>query len=149
MPADLNKVVVSRLDPLPPFPPTFSFLLFLLPPLFFFSYFSSSSFQALELHRQSIAQALKHHSHQIHVSYEAARRENLRDVWIQKGRKADTLLITVTATSTLFLDHFSHLSGYIPPHTCCVLWVLWSFPFCCCCCSLRRRRSTHWRLLGG
>eukprot|EP00041_Stephanoeca_diplocostata_P024432 m.618826 g.618826 ORF g.618826 m.618826 type:complete len:231 (+) comp22529_c2_seq16:448-1140(+) len=47
-------------------------------------------------HMQQLAQALRHHSHQIKVAYEAARRENLRDVWIQKSRKADTLLITAT-----------------------------------------------------
>jgi len=54
-------------------------------------------------HVQNLVQQLRHHTQQMKISVEAARRENLRDVWIQKNRKADTLLITTTLMFSAFI----------------------------------------------
>ena len=51
---------------------------------------------ALRLHVEQLQQELMHHSQQMTHATETARRENLRDVWSQKTRKAETLLITNT-----------------------------------------------------
>jgi hypothetical protein len=51
---------------------------------------------SLELHLQQLQQELRHHRQAMRIDVEAARRENLRDVWSQKSRKADTLVITTT-----------------------------------------------------
>ena len=56
-------------------PPLFSFPFPFCLGCWFLGFLLGVGSQALELHRQSIAQQLKHHSHQINVSYEAARRE--------------------------------------------------------------------------
>jgi hypothetical protein len=37
-----------------------------------------------ELHKQQLGFSLRTHTHQIQVAHESARRENVRDVWIQK-----------------------------------------------------------------
>lgn len=47
-----------------------------------------------QYHLEGLVQNLRHHTREVAIAIEAARRENLRDVWIQKGRKGDTLLIT-------------------------------------------------------
>eukprot|EP00050_Salpingoeca_kvevrii_P019105 m.82539 g.82539 ORF g.82539 m.82539 type:complete len:499 (+) comp8266_c0_seq2:259-1755(+) len=58
---------------------------------------------ALKLHIENLWQQLRHHTQQVKISIESARRENLRDVWIQKNRKADTLLITTTLMFASFV----------------------------------------------
>jgi len=59
-------------------------------------HFESARKLSEELHSQQLGFALRTHTHQIQVAHESARRENVRDVWIQKGRKVDTMLITTT-----------------------------------------------------
>mmetsp|Transcript_36466 Transcript_36466/g.91412 ORF Transcript_36466/g.91412 Transcript_36466/m.91412 type:complete len:470 (-) Transcript_36466:67-1476(-) len=57
---------------------------------------------ARQMHLQSLRQELMHHLQQIHLDTETARRENVRDVWAQKSRKADTLMITITLMIAAF-----------------------------------------------
>ena len=45
------------------------------------------------LHRDALSKQLSQHLEDIQLTIEAARRENLRDVWAQKSRRAETLLI--------------------------------------------------------
>eukprot|EP01079_Euglenida_sp_SAG-EU17-18_P003414 gene3414-3891_t len=63
--------------------------------------------QASTIHKQAKELAETHHTEQLKVGQynhgealwftkEAARRENLRDMWSQKSRKADTLMVTTT-----------------------------------------------------
>eukprot|EP00163_Fabomonas_tropica_P002316 TRINITY_DN1174_c1_g1_i1.p1 TRINITY_DN1174_c1_g1~~TRINITY_DN1174_c1_g1_i1.p1 ORF type:complete len:182 (+),score=28.99 TRINITY_DN1174_c1_g1_i1:34-579(+) len=48
------------------------------------------------LHLEALQQELAHHLQQMAHDTETARRENLRDVWSQRNRKAETLMITNT-----------------------------------------------------
>ena len=45
------------------------------------------------LHKDALAKTLQQHLEDIQLTIEAARRENLRDVWAQKSRRAETTLI--------------------------------------------------------
>jgi hypothetical protein len=51
---------------------------------------------SLRLHIEQLEQELLHHKQQMDHAHETAMRENMRDVWEQKARKAETLLITNT-----------------------------------------------------
>lgn len=51
---------------------------------------------SLRLHIEQLEQELLHHKQQMDHAHETAMRENMRDVWEQKARKSETLLITNT-----------------------------------------------------
>jgi hypothetical protein len=51
---------------------------------------------SLRLHIEQLEQELQHHKQQMAHAHETAMRENMRDVWEQKARKSETLLITNT-----------------------------------------------------
>lgn len=55
---------------------------------------------------------LEHHLEDIRLTIEAARRENLRDVWAQKSRRAETLLIM---SSLMIGGFFSLVVEGLPP----------------------------------
>lgn len=70
---------------------------------------------ALRLHIEQLQQELMHHTQQMTHATETARRENMRDVWEQKARKAETLLITNTL---MFGSFFAVLvEGQLAPGT--------------------------------
>eukprot|EP00050_Salpingoeca_kvevrii_P000118 m.142078 g.142078 ORF g.142078 m.142078 type:complete len:526 (-) comp10034_c0_seq1:433-2010(-) len=58
---------------------------------------------SLHLHAESIANQILHHIQGIEIAIETERREHLRDIWSQKSRKADTLMITVTLMFASFI----------------------------------------------
>eukprot|EP00039_Didymoeca_costata_P010851 m.147336 g.147336 ORF g.147336 m.147336 type:complete len:438 (-) comp14984_c0_seq11:214-1527(-) len=77
-------------------------------------HFRSSIFEAQTLHKNEMEQARAHHYESLFESFKqhdkefdlaerAANRENLRDVWQQKSRKVDTLLITTTLMFSCFV----------------------------------------------
>eukprot|EP00040_Diaphanoeca_grandis_P024948 m.137828 g.137828 ORF g.137828 m.137828 type:complete len:600 (-) comp29952_c0_seq1:190-1989(-) len=58
---------------------------------------------AQQWHNQGVEIAMNQHVAEMAFVQEAAKRENLRDVWSQAGRKADTLLITATLMFSCFI----------------------------------------------
>ena len=70
---------------------------------------------AWKLHRAELQKALEMHLEDMQLTIEAARRENLRDVWAQKSRRAETLMIM----TTLMIGGFFSLvvEGIFPENT--------------------------------
>jgi len=68
---------------------------------------------SLRLHIEQLQQELMHHKQQMTHATETARRENMRDVWEQKARKSETLLITNTLMFGCFFAVL--VEGVLPP----------------------------------
>ena len=66
------------------------------------------------LHKDALAKALGQHLEDIQLTIEAARRENLRDVWAQKSRRAETTLIM---SSLMISGFFTLVVEGEPPKT--------------------------------
>ncbi len=67
---------------------------------------------AYALHKDALQKALNQHIEDIQLTIEAARRENLRDVWAQKSRRAETLLIM---SSLMIAGFFTLVVEGLPP----------------------------------
>jgi hypothetical protein len=64
------------------------------------------------LHKDALQKSLNQHIEDIQLTIEAARRENLRDVWAQKSRRAETLLIMC---SLMISGFFTLVVEGVPP----------------------------------